>query len=111
MQFRNANIDNHRLQALVNTRLCLRVLACLTFGLLSLAAGAANLTGISIAPVNPAVGVGAVQPFTATGTFDDSTTRLLSAGTETRLFDIKPGIPVTRASGAQHDDLARLPNQ
>ena len=46
-----------------------------------LAAGAANLTGISITPTNPTVSTGTVQPFTAVGSYDDSTFRPLTAHT------------------------------
>ena len=48
---------------------------------LSLSTQAADVTSIAIAPTNPTVAVGAIQPFTATGTFSDGSTRSLTNST------------------------------
>ena len=50
--------------------------------LLSLLAGAADLTNIAVAPTNPVVSIGTIQPFfVATGTFTDATAGALSNAT------------------------------
>jgi hypothetical protein len=47
----------------------------------SLAAGAANLTGISIMPTSPTVSAGTLMSFTVAGSYDDFTVRTLTAHT------------------------------
>src|SRR3990172_11446131 len=49
--------------------------------LASLATEAAEVTSIAVTPANPTVAVGAIQSFSATGTFSDGSTRPLSADT------------------------------
>src|SRR3990172_3894490 len=58
-----------------------RLIVTLGLGVYSLTASAADLASISVAPPNPTVAVGALQPFTATGTFSDATTSPLSNAT------------------------------
>jgi alpha-tubulin suppressor-like RCC1 family protein len=50
----------------------------LTLWLSPLAANAANLTGLSLAPPNPTVQVGKYIQLTATGTYDDGTTQVIA---------------------------------
>jgi alpha-tubulin suppressor-like RCC1 family protein len=49
------------------------------FPLLSDAWGA-TLTGLTVTPANPTLNIGQTQPFTATGSYSDGSTRLLSPG-------------------------------